>query len=493
MIEFENLARQNPWWQDPKLIENDPKIRDFEAAAVKWTPRLKKYLDLQKDVLYSVRGPRQVGKTTVVKLMIREELGKRKAAGIFYYACDLVSDAAELKGIIEMFLDWSSRQSDGRKLVCLDEVSRVKDWEMAYKQVIDLRSIKGTTYILTGSSSWDLKHGIERLPGRKGEATGEQNHKILMPMKFAEYVELRNPSLHELARKLKLNDNAERKKAFSELMTDKANARLDPLLPFKGELDALFDEYLLTGGIMTATNQYSTKKEIGNTTYELYLQLFFGDLAKLGRDETIAKKFLSSVLKHRQGPVGWLGIAKENGISSPMTITQYAEVLRTLFVLNVYDAFDQTTKQAKHRSEKKIQIPNPFFFHAFRGYIENPAGDYFRQATAFVSETEGKAFLAESVTGDHLTRLAYNHHPSDLFDQSNFVFYAKNSQGETVDFITRLPAGFVPVEVKYQGKIISSDLKNIKKFERGILVTKDWMSVGTEHPAIPISLFLMFI
>lgn len=493
MVVFEDLAKQNPWWQNSSAINFDPKIRDFEAAPLKWRPRIRKYLDLDKDVLYSLRGPRQVGKTTFVKLIIQDELKRRNPADIFYYTCDLVSGAVELKEIIELFLDWSFRQGGNRKLICLDEVSAVKNWESAYKQIVDVRSLKDTTYILTGSSSWDLKHSVERLPGRKGEATGEQNHKILLPLKFAEYVELRSPQIHGVLKELKLNENSVRRTAFLELMSPAANKWIDPLLPFKGELDALFEEYLLTGGIMTAVNQFFSKKDISNNTYELYLQMFFGDIAKLNRDESTAKKVLSSVLGHPQSYVGWQKISQETGLPSVITIQNYADVLQNLFVLNVYNAFDQNKKQPKHRSEKKLQIPNPFFFHAFRGYLENPAGDYFQQAKSFLLKPEGKAALAEFVVGDHLTRLAYNHKPSDLFDQTNFVFYVKNNQGETIDFIARLSSGFLPVEVKYQEKISSQDFRNLKKFENAVLATKNELSLGGNHPAIPISLLLLFV
>ena len=493
MVDFSELAKQNPWWENAIAIDADPKIRDFEAAQLKWRPRIRKYMDLKKDVLYSLRGPRQVGKTTFVKLVIRDELKTRKPANIFYFTCDLVTSAVELKEIIEQFLDWSFRQSQERKLVCLDEVTRVKDWENAYKQVVDLHSLKDVTYILTGSSSWDLKHGVERLPGRKGEATGEQNHKILLPLKFAEYVELRSPANHKTIEKLGLNDNATRVKAFSELFGESARAWIDPLLPIKGELDALFGEYLFTGGVMAATNQFYERKEISNNTYELYLQMFFGDLARLKREESTAKKVLSSVLRHPQSHVGWQTISRETGLPSVITIQNYADVLQNLFLLNVYNAFDQNKKQPKHRSEKKLQIPNPFFFHAFRGYIENPAGDYFQQAKAYMLKPEGKAALAEFVVGDHLTRLAYNHRPSDLFDQSNFVFYVKNAQGETIDFITRLPSSFLPVEVKYQNSISNSDYRNLKKFNKGILATKDELALGGNHPAIPVPLLLLFV
>jgi len=493
-MDFDSLALQNPWWYSRASIAGDAKIREFEAARLKWMPRLRGHLDMDKDVMYSIRGPRQVGKSTLVKLIIRDELSRREPHRIFYFACDLVSNAKELSGVLEAYFGWAGKRGGGRTLICLDEVSRVKDWESAYKQFVDVHSLSGTTFILTGSSSWDLKHGIERLGGRKGEASGEQNHKVLLPMKFAEYVKMRDGALYEPFRAAGLDGNSGRKRAFLGLMGPEAEAHASAFLPLHRELDALLDEYFLTGGILPAANQYVSSGEILNATYEVYLQLFFGDIARLGRDEDTAKKVLSCVLHNGGTPAGWESFAKWCGIPSQLTVMQYVEVLRTLFVLNVYHALDQNTRQPRHRSEKKMHLPNPFFFHAFHGYLTNPAGNYFEQAKKYADTGEGKAGLAESVCGDHLARLAYNFAPSDLYDQQNSVFYVRNANGESVDYAVRLPDGFVPVEVKYQNELNDGDYRGIRKFRRGILVTKKTADFSHAHyPAIPLSLFLMFI
>ncbi|MFH1588018.1 MAG: ATP-binding protein [Candidatus Diapherotrites archaeon] len=493
MVEFDVLAKQNPWWADAGAIEGDYKVKEFNASAVKWLPRIKKHLNLNADVLYSLRGPRQVGKTTLAKNIIREELKKRKPYEIFYFTCDLVSSSVELKDILEAYLVWAQRQGSERKLIILDEISRVKEWEFALKHVLDVFSPEGKTFILTGSSSWDLKHGIERLPGRKGELSGEQNHKILLPMKFAEYVETLDRETFAKISAIGLNDNAVRKTAFRDLIQGNSHKWIDKLLPFQDKLDALFDDYLLTGGLMPAVNQFHAKKEISNSVYELYLQFFFGDLAKMMREETTAKKILSAVIKHQGKPVGWARIAKKTDIKTPLTVIQYADVLHNLFALNIYNAFDQNNRMPRHRSEKKLQIPNPFFFHAFRGYAENPSGNYFNYAMQFIQSGEGKAFLAESVCGDHLSRLSYNFAPSDLFDQRNMVFYVRTAKGEAIDFIVRLENEFIPVEIKYQNQINSHDFNAIKKFRHGIIASKKTFEADGRHIAIPLPLLLQFI
>lgn len=493
MVEISELTRQNPWWVAKNSVEEDTRILDFERSSVKWIPRLKKYLALDKDAVYSLRGPRQVGKTTLIKLIIREELQKRKNTDIFYFTCDLVNSPLILKDLLESYHSWAQSQSTGRKLICLDEISQVKNWETAIKFFIDVYSLEKKTFILTGSSSFDLKHAVERLPGRKGELNVEQNHKVLLPMKFAEYVELRNPAAYAAVKQLGLAENEIRKKAFLEVIEGNYAKWITPLLPFQERFNALFDEYLLTGGVMSAVNQYVSHQEIRNTVYELYLQFFFGDLARLMREETTAKKILSSVIKHKGKPIGWTQISKETGIPSQLTVTQYCDILKNSFALNVYSALDLNRLTPKHRSDKKLQIPNPFFFHAFRSYVENPAGNYFRSAQQFVQTPEGKALLAEYVCGDHLSRLAYDFAPSDLFDQSASVFYAKNRKGETVDFMVRLGESFLPVEVKYQNQINAEDYRGLRNFKKGVLATKNTNNYADDYAVISLPLLLLFI
>jgi hypothetical protein len=504
MVEISQLEKQNPWWSDPNSIANDPRIREYDEAKVKWEPSLLKYVDLSKDALYSIRGPRQVGKTTLVKNIIRRELARRKPTDVFFYACDLVNDAKELHDILESYITYAKRSSGDRKLIILDEISRVKDWETAYKALVDSQSLRGFTYIMTGSSSWDLKHSTERLPGRKGEENVEQNHKILLPMKFSEYVRTRDPALYGQAAAGGLGDSGTRKAAFLDLASGRGEKWTDRLLPLQNRLDELLDEYMLTGGLMPAVNCLQRHGTIRNGIYEMYLQLFFGDVARMNKDETIVRHVLESILRHSLSEVsekriehdlgvyfGWADIRREVGVRTDITVTQYLDFLRSCFVANVYNAFDCGQKKAIPRSSKKIQITNPFFFHAFRGYLENPAGDYFQSAKSFLNSSAKKSVLAEAIVGDHLSRQAYRFRPTDLFDQQNSVFYGKIGS-KRPDFVMRLPDRLLPVEVKYQSRINPEDYAALKAAGGGLLVTKETTAAGP-IPTVPLPVFLMFV
>jgi len=80
------------------------------------------------------------------------------------------------------------RKNNKRKIIIIDEISEVKNWEMAIKQIIDQKSNKNKIFILTGSHSIDIYKSVEKLPGRRGEQTGVFTHKVVYSMSFSEYV-----------------------------------------------------------------------------------------------------------------------------------------------------------------------------------------------------------------------------------------------------------------------------------------------------------------
>ncbi len=73
-MEMRELAQRNPWWKNKDLILEDRNLRKRKGSKVDWTPRIKYKFSLNEDAIYTVRGPRQVGKTTLVKIMIEELL-----------------------------------------------------------------------------------------------------------------------------------------------------------------------------------------------------------------------------------------------------------------------------------------------------------------------------------------------------------------------------------------------------------------------------------
>ncbi len=230
------------------------------------------YILLDKNVIYSIRGPRQVGKTTLIKIIIRELLEKNNITNIMYFSCDLIKDNVALNDLLNTYHAWIKTLNQDRIFIFLDEISSVKDWQKSIKLFIDITGNNNITIVLTGSHTIDIKNSTERLPGRVGEKEHIPSHKVLLPMKFAEYVQLRKPELYKQVKKFKLDIAEERSKQFLELVKGTIPSSANNLIRILPELDILLDEYLITGGIMIAVNEYTEHKRINAQIYDLYIR-----------------------------------------------------------------------------------------------------------------------------------------------------------------------------------------------------------------------------
>jgi uncharacterized protein len=104
----------------------------------------------------AILGPRQVGKTTLVK-MLRTELPKES----LYLDLEIPSDLAKLSFDTELFFKNNDRQT-----VILDEIHRLPDIFVLLRGLIDQKREAGR-FILLGSASPELlKNSAESLAGR---------------------------------------------------------------------------------------------------------------------------------------------------------------------------------------------------------------------------------------------------------------------------------------------------------------------------------------
>ncbi|OIO66050.1 hypothetical protein AUJ68_01500 [Candidatus Woesearchaeota archaeon CG1_02_57_44] len=487
-----DIRKQNPWWESKSRINEDPKIKDYDLAKLKWNPRLKKYIYLDKNVVYSIRGPRQVGKTTLIKIIIRELLEKNNQINIMYFSCDLLKDNLALNDLLNSYHSWIRSQNNDRMFIFLDEISSVKDWQKSIKLFVDQYGNSNITMIVTGSHTIDIKNSTERLPGRVGEKEHVPTHKIFLPMKFAEYVQMIDPKLYSQIQEHKLDDAKERAKQFMTIVEGTIPESANNLIRILPELDMRLDEYLLTGGIMIAVNEYHEHKRINAQIYDIYIRHLIGDIARINRDEKTAKLILAAMLKRVGSTFSWNSIKNDSGIASQPTVDQYANLLQNMFILNIHYKIE-TDGKVKHASDKKVHILNPFIFHSLYSWLINPAQDPYQSSIEYMLMPENKSKLIESVVGDHLNRAAHNLRPSDTFDPSNFIFYFKTNKGHEVDFVLKSQDQLLGVEVKYQNSINSGDFRGLNTLGRGCMISKKDLTQKNKVAVIPTSLFLIYI
>lgn len=445
MTTLEQIRTYNPWWLDKKNIEKDKHVREYEGSRIQWTPQLKKELNLAEDAVYSIRGPRQVGKTTLIKLLTKDLLQKTDAKKIMYYSCDMTTEK-ELKDILETYLAWIRTQTQERVHIFLDEISAVKEWQKPIKVLYDMGKLEKTTLILTGSHTIDIKKTAELLPGRRGKI--EKPDKVLLPLNFREYVNLLKPEL-----------------------TEKKMTELEPLT---GDLNRLLDQYLVTGGFPKIINSYTQNLEIEEYLYQDYVNWIIGDFRKLGKNDHYLKEIVRALIETMSTPVGWETIQKKTDIGSVNTVHEYINDLKHSFIVEYLLCLDISKRTPEYLKNKKIYIRDPFIYHSLKTLIYNTTFDEMLKS---IASTEEKSKLIEAVVCDHISR------------QSESVYYWKSKRDKEVDFVV-LNKEPTAIEVKYtEGKRHTPT--GLMKFRKGLVLTKNEFNLTKTHPRIPVAVFLL--
>lgn len=491
-----NLSSQNPWWLNPDAIELDEHILRFEECSVKWVPRIKHFFDLTRDAIYTVRGPRQVGKTTLVKLMIRELLHKdvKPSRRIFYWTCDLVEGPKELVRILEEYISTTRSLTKDRLYIFLDEISAVRDWQRGIKYLHDIGRLRNTTVIMTGSHSLDIRRAAERLPGRRGEVK-EVMDKVFLPMKFSEYAETRSSELRGLLIELDLLKHQSRIDLISQIGEGKLPERIRLLNQHSDLLYSLFRDYLLTGGMIRALDEYLKEGNISQDTYSTYVDITIGDILRWDKREHYLVQLLRRIFETLCSRVSWNSLRKGTDIGHSNTVVEYVDILHSSFILNPIYLLDRSIGGPRYAKEKKLYIADPFIFHALRAWVYqlNP----FEAANQFINTPEVSK-LVECIICDHITRLAFLMNPTALFDATRNVFYWKGKKHE-VDFILKMDGEYLPIEVKYKTSIDRSDFQglfsfaDIKSRYHGIVITRNTLEIKNDITLIPAHLFLFLI
>ena len=475
------IVNQNIWWQDKSLISHDPKIREMNSQRFRWRPRVLEEFDLDRFVVYTLRGPRQVGKTTALKILINDLLKKEGVLKeqVMYYSCDNIDDYKELIELLETYLDYIKKLNLHKKrlYIFLDEVTSVIKWQRGIKYLVDAGKLSQAGMVLTGSNAADLRKGMERLPGRRGKIGGPD--KIMLPLTFREYVSLINPDLFarfagELAGGIDIFslDQA----AFKTLLS---------LQPHLGELAILYEQFLITGGFINAINAYFPEHEIRYAVYELYQQWLRGDISKAGRNERTARQIINELITIAVSAFGWETIAKKIGVATHKTVSEYIETMEDSFVLKTLYQIDINTRRPRVKKLKKAYFLDSFILWSLWGWVDNWLV-YSDNVSRSLTSAGMKARLTEQVIANELF---YRYDRPDWLNSR--VFFWKN--GGEIDFIIKKEKELLPVEVKYQKNAGFQDLRTIKRlgFKRGILISMDRLEMENSFAIIPSEIFLL--
>ncbi len=373
---FERIRANNPWWAQITIITDDTLILEFESQKFRYFHPLINSLPLKKDAVLTLRGPRRVGKSTLLRLLIKRLLIDEKIPkeAVFFYPCDRVKDFDDLFGIIKTYLDFARPRTNSRLFLFLDEISFVKDWQRAVKEMVDNNLLKNALVLLTGSSLLDLKYGSEYLSGRRGISPADI---FYYPLSFKDFVNLVNP------------ETAKENNPFT----------LSYNLP---KLQKLLSDFLITGGFPKTINEFYTLGRIENSTYETLLTWLENDLHKTNRSEQTGYDLIANIIRTLSTPVSFTSLARDSFLTSHLAIQEYIEIFERMFILFPLNAFLIEQKRRDLKKNKKIYFTDPFIFNALYLKTNEQMEDPFVQSQKILEKNLGR--LAENTVAFSLKR-----------------------------------------------------------------------------------------
>ena len=452
MLTVEDLVRQNPWWTAGEAaLKTDQFLQELEKQRFVYD-----FGAEPKGGINVFRGPRQVGKTTWLRCLIKEHLAKTKEPlGVFFYSCDLVQKPAELADILNQYYRQADMSGIKNHAILLDEVTSILEWGDALKHLANIRNVKNDLFVITGSSAIDLRKGAERLPGRGIEGRESE----FLPLPFGEYLGLvKNTQLQKQSPEGFFENGEVRKSLLKDLSMSFLNL---------GLLNDGLSQYMKTGGFLKAINSISQNR-IEEAVFETYARWIESDISKADRNSIFAKQVAAALLSCGSSAFSFSTIAKKTSLQTHVSAGEYVALFEDMMLLNVLNKIDRSKKQAAYRKEKKIYFRDPFIAEVVRKWTSYN-GD--------ISES----VVVEQVVLEHLSR---------LFGKTRVFFY--NDGKREVDAIVLTQKNeLLPIEVKWSDDLSGSDFEGLYSFGRGIMLTKSRFEIHKDrYLVMPVSLFL---
>jgi len=457
-IEFKphNLFKENV-----KLyLKSDPQLGNIRDIKYVFHSHLEKDIPLDIPGIYILTGGRQVGKSTLIKLIIKKLLLKKgiSPGQIFYISCETIQRYQELVSIMQEIFEELDREKSF--YLFLDEITYVKEWDRAVKYFADLGYFTKGSLLITGSDSVILKESMKKFPGRRGKSEFTDFH--YWPLSFSEYTALVSPGLKNELFKIKNFSG------FLENHNDKNFVLFEKAVGINEIkiISKYFQKYLLTGGFLPAINNYEEKKRIGRFVYQTYQQWVVGDFLKRNKKEHFLKDIITVLSERMAKQVSLHNIASKTEIQHHATVQEYLKILEDMDIIFVQQALREDKLTPAPKKAKKIHFTDPFIAQAIICWARDLSVPW---------EFAGKNIIAESQIKEDITEGCI----VSLFKRKYKTYYIK-SEGE-VDVAIVFGKRFIPLEIKWTETLKRNELKQILKYKTGIIGYKGLRFGKYEH------------
>lgn len=271
---------------------------------------------MERREILGVRGPRQAGKTTLLKML---EEATNKNLDKHYLNLDLASLRREFE---ENPLDFVKRfKKEKPLLLFLDEVQRCKNAGESLKILYD--TFNDVKLIISGSSSLEIKTTISPF------LVGRLFLFDLLTLDFEEFLSAKDLGLTNLFR--------ERHLALKNLI--KEGSLTLPKPSFNDEFLRLWKEYIIFGGYpeVVKTPKIEEKKLILKSIEDLYIEKDIITFFKI--EETTKFKDLTKALSFQASNLLLISSLAKNLNLSFLKIEEFVEILQHTYIIKLLKPF----------------------------------------------------------------------------------------------------------------------------------------------------------
>lgn len=418
---LQSLERDNPWWADQGhsldavFSHTRAYFKNFRELALNWGVR--------RSVI--LMGPRRVGKTVMLKQLVKHALDEGfPPRNILFASIDTpLYSAMPLERLMTLFEKQTGHAASDQRIIIFDEIQYLRNWETHLKVLTD--KFPNTRFIASGSAAAAL-----RLKSRESGA-GRFTDFFLPPLTFAEFLDFQG-----LEQKL-----------------IRANAQ-GPHGPFTttdiGALNHAFIDYLNFGGypeaVLDPQIRQNPQRYLGRDIVD---KVLLRDLPSLYGIQDIQElnRLFTTIAYHSGQEISLEGLAKSSGVAKN-TILRYLEYLEAAFLIIRVRRVDDSGRTFQRERQFKAYLTNP----SMRAALFAPLKE----------DDEAMGNMAETAIFSqwfHSTELRHIH----------YARWKSGRQYREVDLVRVDPATLRPAwayEIKWSDRLVDSpgELKGLIEF-----------------------------
>jgi predicted AAA+ superfamily ATPase len=453
----ERLRDRNPWWRHAQgWQEEDQNLREAAEAPFEYRPGVLD--DLRPGGLYTLSGPRRVGKSLEVRRAIAGLIeGGVPGRNILYASCDGFS----LQDLRRLFRAGESltRGVEGERWWFVDEITAVgAGWSSVVKDLRDDTSLRRDCVVLTGSSSRELREATKNFAGRRGAASARSD-RLLMPVPFRDYCRLIGVGgLPDIA-----------PMAPGEMLSRAAQAAIAELSFWINDLVDAWELYLRCGGFPRAVGDFMGTGDVTSGFVQDLWDVIRGDAIRatsLGDADLL--NLLARISEGMSSPLNASMVGRDVGLGNHHSVNDRINDLA--FAFQTWRCH-QADRHGRPRTgaQRKVYFVDPLIARL-------PSLSHSAYRPPDVTK------LSEQQIGLALARAAADGR-ADRFIAGEAVMYERTKTGREIDFVG---ACRVPFESKYVERNWKSEARTVAAAHgRGILATRNVLDTEGDVWAVP--------